>query len=194
MRNRREAEQHEEFKAKKSKLWVAFEYSYIVKRVTVVYTPKIFTMFQEKYGQIHEYNMDTAGQTTIGTVITVTVYKTDGNERLNRMVVTVNTYISWRFRAYSHGWHTTKHISGGVRAKHYPTCSVQCSGEDFVLGGDTLPFTEQAHRDAGTAPTGNFPPADQPSSDTNPSPSTPVTREPPLRLEIAVKFSQMPKP
>ncbi|CAN1253933.1 hypothetical protein LINPERPRIM_LOCUS8476 [Linum perenne] len=49
-------------------------------------------MFQEQYGQIQEYNMDTAGQTTVGTVITITVYKNDGNDRLDDRVVTANTY------------------------------------------------------------------------------------------------------
>ncbi|CAN1262510.1 Protein FAR-RED IMPAIRED RESPONSE 1 [Linum perenne] len=48
-------------------------------------------MFQEQYGRIQEYNMDTAGQTTVGTVITITVYKPDGNERLDGRVVMANT-------------------------------------------------------------------------------------------------------
>ncbi|CAN1262012.1 Protein FAR-RED IMPAIRED RESPONSE 1 [Linum perenne] len=49
-------------------------------------------MFQEQYGRIQEYITDTAGQTTIGTVITITVYKPDGNERLDGRVVTANTH------------------------------------------------------------------------------------------------------
>ncbi|CAN1824340.1 hypothetical protein LINPERHAP1_LOCUS30737 [Linum perenne] len=92
LRSRREAEQNEEFKSRNSKSWVAFDYSEIVQRAAVVYTPKIFAMFQEQYRRIQEYNMDTACQTTVGTVITITVYKPDGNDRLDDRVVTANTY------------------------------------------------------------------------------------------------------
>ncbi|CAN1301925.1 Protein FAR-RED IMPAIRED RESPONSE 1 [Linum perenne] len=49
-------------------------------------------MFQEQYGRIQEYNMDTAGQTTVGTIITIIVYKPDGNDRLDDRVVMANTY------------------------------------------------------------------------------------------------------
>ncbi|CAN1313693.1 hypothetical protein LINPERPRIM_LOCUS29034 [Linum perenne] len=49
-------------------------------------------MFQEQYGRIQEYITDTAGQTMIGTVLTITVYKPDGNERLDGRVVTANIH------------------------------------------------------------------------------------------------------
>ncbi|CAN1314810.1 Protein FAR-RED IMPAIRED RESPONSE 1 [Linum perenne] len=216
-------------------------------------------MFQEQYGRIQEYNMDTAGQTTVGTVITITVYKPDGNDRLDDRVVTANTYTGevscvckywdtmgllcrhcllvmfvqacnghvafrglqeryikkrWTRLARSGFFRVLAGIPRSisqVESERYITLHalfsavVRISYREEILcrllskhAEMLLSYSNKGVEELTTLLQNGFniqvQPADQPSADTNPSSSTPVTGEQPRRSEIAVKFPRMPKP
>ncbi|CAN1294911.1 hypothetical protein LINPERPRIM_LOCUS22641, partial [Linum perenne] len=70
-----EAVKLEEYRAGNTKPWVTLEYSEVVQRAAVEYTPKIFAMFQEQYLRIQEYQIDQNTQVIDSSSVTCSVYK-----------------------------------------------------------------------------------------------------------------------
>ncbi|CAN1290787.1 hypothetical protein LINPERPRIM_LOCUS20855 [Linum perenne] len=61
--SRRRAEREAEYADRNTKLYNNFEYSVVVNKAAVEYTPKMFAIFQEQYARVHEYQFEpiTAG-------------------------------------------------------------------------------------------------------------------------------------
>ncbi|CAN0859230.1 Protein FAR1-RELATED SEQUENCE 5 [Linum grandiflorum] len=91
LRSRRAAEKSEEFKARNTQPYVAFEYSDVVKKAAPVYTPKIFAMFQEQFARIQEYELRPGKSIAEPNSLSYVVFKTYRGDRVDDRVVTVNT-------------------------------------------------------------------------------------------------------
>ncbi|CAN0838684.1 Protein FAR1-RELATED SEQUENCE 5 [Linum grandiflorum] len=88
LQSRRRAERDADFAARNTRPCNNFEYSNIVNKAALQYTPKMFAIFQEQYGRVQEYKLQPLVSDMDNGLYSFVVYKLHNDERLDDRVVT----------------------------------------------------------------------------------------------------------